>query len=58
MFFVMTLSSQNHDTFITQPITYYPPGLRHRDLEQMEPKVNSLTPFEGGKLVILLHNST
>ena len=33
-------------------------GVCHRDLEQMEPKVISLTPFEGGKLVILLHNST
>ena len=30
----------------------------HRDLEQMEPKVISLTPSEGGKLIILLHNST
>ena len=28
----------------------------HRDLEQMEPKVISLTPSEGGKLVVLLHN--
>ena len=27
-----------------------------RDLEQMEPKMISLTPSEGGKLVILLHN--
>ena len=32
--------------------------ISHRDLEQMEPKVISLTPSEGGKLVILLHNST
>jgi hypothetical protein len=30
----------------------------HRDLEQMEPKVISLTPSEGGKLVILLHHIT
>ena len=30
----------------------------HRDLEQMEPKVISPIPSEGGKLVILLHNST
>jgi hypothetical protein len=29
----------------------------HRDLE-MEPKVILLTPSEGGKLVILLHNNT
>jgi hypothetical protein len=29
-------------------------NLNHRDLEQMEPKVISLTPSEGGKLVILL----
>jgi hypothetical protein len=32
--------------------------ITHRDLEQMEPKVISLTPSDGGKLVILLHNST
>ena len=31
--------------------------VNHRDLEQMEPKVISLTPSEGGKLVILLYNS-
>ena len=30
----------------------------HRDLEQMEPKVISLTPSEGRKVVILLHNIT
>jgi hypothetical protein len=30
----------------------------HRELEQMEPKVVLLTHSEGGKLVILLHNST
>jgi hypothetical protein len=36
----------------------YLPTIIHRDLEQMEPKVFLLTPSEGGKLVILLHNST
>ena len=32
--------------------------LEHRDLEHMEPKVISVTLSGGGKLVILLHNST
>ena len=33
-------------------------SIDHRDPEQMEPKVISLTPSESVKLVVLLHNST
>ena len=43
---------------ITLSLRIYFIAFSHRDLEQMEPNVISLTPSEGGKLVILLHNST